>query len=192
MIRRPPRSTLFPYTTLFRSIKKKYGPEALLCDTGDVTDRDQYWRIAHAFGTPNTVEHGAICDTPRRHGPKLIVGGKRWEPDIYRPVSVRQPDGSLQWYNKHDAKLIIYCGWNPFTATRMSWESRGTIRAMRENVCRVIVVDPSLSNTAAKADAWIPIRPSTIGDFYAAMLRDRKSTRLNSSHTDISRMPSSA
>src|SRR3712207_7057624 len=27
MIRRPPRSTLFPYTTLFRSIKDKYGDD---------------------------------------------------------------------------------------------------------------------------------------------------------------------
>src|SRR5574340_1563174 len=31
MIRRPPRSTLFPYTTLFRSeFKKKYGPRGVL------------------------------------------------------------------------------------------------------------------------------------------------------------------
>src|SRR5687767_15961847 len=27
MIRRPPRSTLFPYTTLFRSVQRVYGPE---------------------------------------------------------------------------------------------------------------------------------------------------------------------
>src|SRR3712207_2657759 len=28
MIRRPPRSTLFPYTTLFRSLARRYGYEA--------------------------------------------------------------------------------------------------------------------------------------------------------------------
>src|SRR2546425_8912668 len=27
MIRRPPRSTLFPYTTLFRSLRRIHGPE---------------------------------------------------------------------------------------------------------------------------------------------------------------------
>src|SRR2546429_3819808 len=32
MIRRPPRSTLFPYTTLFRSLKKGWGPMTLLSD----------------------------------------------------------------------------------------------------------------------------------------------------------------
>src|SRR5438552_18622016 len=35
MIRRPPRSTLFPYTTLFRSIGGRPGrPLGLVCDTG--------------------------------------------------------------------------------------------------------------------------------------------------------------
>src|SRR5256885_749692 len=29
MIRRPPRSTLFPYTTLFRSDRERFGPQAL-------------------------------------------------------------------------------------------------------------------------------------------------------------------
>src|SRR2546425_8825933 len=29
MIRRPPRSTLFPYTTLFRSLRPLIGPEAI-------------------------------------------------------------------------------------------------------------------------------------------------------------------
>ncbi|MCC6043981.1 MAG: molybdopterin-dependent oxidoreductase [Desulfurococcaceae archaeon] len=152
-------------------IKKKYGPEAVLMDTGDVTDRDQYWRLFFAFGTPNCVEHGAICDTPRRHGPKLAVEGKRWEPDIMRPVPVRMPDGSIQWYDKHDAKLIIYIGWNPFTATRIVWETIGTVRAKVENGCKVYVVDPGYSNTAALADKWFPIRPGTDADLAAAMLR---------------------
>src|SRR2546430_4085786 len=32
MIRRPPRSTLFPYTTLFRSARERTGAEGLLRD----------------------------------------------------------------------------------------------------------------------------------------------------------------
>src|SRR5699024_11791900 len=38
MIRRPPRSTLFPYTTLFRS-----WPPIILCDTAYVTRRHRCW-----------------------------------------------------------------------------------------------------------------------------------------------------
>lgn len=152
-------------------IKKKYGPESVIMDCGDVTDRDQYYRLFFAYGTPHCVEHGAICDTPRRHGPKLIFGGKRVEPDVMRPQLVRQPDGSLKKDYTYKTKLIIYNGWNPFVATRIFYENRGTVGAQVENGCKVVVVDPSLSNTASKADVWLSPRAGTDGDLFAAMLR---------------------
>ena len=40
-----------------------------------------------------------------------------------------------------------------------------------ENGCKVVVVDPSLSNTAAKADLWLAPRAGTDGDLFGAMLR---------------------
>ncbi|MCB2216983.1 MAG: molybdopterin-dependent oxidoreductase [Desulfobulbaceae bacterium] len=153
------------------AIKEKHGPESIIMDSGDVTDRDQYWRLGFGFGTPNCVEHGAICDTPRRHGPKLIVGGKRWEPDLMRPVYVRQADGSLKKDMSYKTKLIIYCGWNPFVATRIMYENRGTVGAQVETGCKYFVIDPSFSNTAALADKWVAPRPGTDNDIFAAMLR---------------------
>src|SRR2546429_7369241 len=38
MIRRPPRSTLFPYTTLFRSMNSRSPPEAAPCPPGSWTE----------------------------------------------------------------------------------------------------------------------------------------------------------
>ncbi len=152
-------------------IKKKYGAESVIMDCGDITDRTQYYRLFFAYGTPHCCEHGAICDTPRRHGPKLIFGGKRVEPDVMRPQLVRQPDGSLKKQYGYKTKLIIYNGWNPFVATRIFYESRGTVNAQVHNGCKVIVVDPSLSNTASKADMWLSPRAGTDGDLFAAMLR---------------------
>lgn len=152
-------------------IKKAYGAESVIMDCGDVTDRDQYYRLFFAFGTPNCVEHGSICDTPRRHGPKLILGGKRIEPDLMKPQLVRQPDGSLKQNMTYENKLIIYNGWNPFVATRIYYENRGTVAAQVENGCKVVVIDPSLSNTAARADLWLSPRAGTDGDLFAAMLR---------------------
>lgn len=152
------------------AVKKQNGPEAVIMDAGDVTDRDCYWRLFFAFGTPHCTEHGAICDTPRRHGPKLMFGGKRVEPDVMRPVLVRQADGTLKNDYTYRTKLIVYAGWNPFTATRINYESRGTVGAKVAGA-KIIVIDPALSNTAAKADQWIPIRPGTDADLFAAMLR---------------------
>lgn len=151
-------------------IKQQHGAESVIMDAGDVTDRDPYYYLFRAFGTPHTVEHGAICDTPRRHGPKLMFGGKRVEPDIMRPVLVRQPDGSLKNDYRYRTRLIVYAGWNPFTATRIVYESRGTVEAKLAGA-RLIVIDPAFSNTATKADQWIPIRPGADPDLFAAVLR---------------------
>jgi anaerobic selenocysteine-containing dehydrogenase len=150
--------------------KEKYGPESVIMDCGDVTDRTPYYYLFRAFGTPHTVEHGSICDTPRRHGPKLMFGGKRVEPDIMRPVLVRQADGSLKNDYSYRTRLIVYAGWNPFTATRIVYESRGTVEAKLAGA-KIIVIDPAFSNTATKADRWIPIRPGTDPDLFAAVLR---------------------
>ena len=157
--------------TRLTAIKKKHGAESVIMDSGDVTDRDHYWRLFFAFGTPNCTEHGAICDTPRRHGPKLMLNGKRIEPDIMRPQLVRQGDGSLKWDSTYRTKLIVYNGWNPFVATRIAYESRGTVAAQVEAGCKVVVIDPALSNTAAKADLWLSPRAGTDGDLFGAMLR---------------------
>src|SRR3712207_9434757 len=51
MIRRPPRSTLFPYTTLFRSAR---GVEAILRSVLDRPERER------RIGRPGTVERPAL------------------------------------------------------------------------------------------------------------------------------------
>ena len=51
----------------------------------------------------------------------------------------------------------------------------------------------SLAQTRINADVEAPVTGLSVGIFYGVcIVLDRKSTRLNSSHTDISRMPSSA
>src|SRR3712207_8413567 len=57
MIRRPPRSTLFPYTTLFRSDREHGGPQA--------------WRVradAHVQGAHHQDRGGGVRGAGRRQG----------------------------------------------------------------------------------------------------------------------------
>src|SRR5688572_32674578 len=60
MIRRPPRSTLFPYTTLFRS--------------------GQFYNISHDMGIPYRVcgglqDNGSWCGPSRRRG---VITNAQW------------------------------------------------------------------------------------------------------------------
>src|SRR2546426_3584328 len=60
MIRRPPRSTLFPYTTLFRSVffaPKGNRIPAVGQNAIWIAHRRELWRVAHAsqYGTPSDV-----------------------------------------------------------------------------------------------------------------------------------------
>src|SRR5256885_12385007 len=71
MIRRPPRSTLFPYTTLFRAsptISSGVRSLGLMCGAGALPARmagearRQGWRVV-AFTFPGAGELGAAADT---------------------------------------------------------------------------------------------------------------------------------
>src|SRR3712207_8016291 len=70
MIRRPPRSTLFPYTTLFRSPKTKTGVRSGLPKSSEVTlqtDQHEYWpgHVVHFRALVHgaaRVEHAASED----------------------------------------------------------------------------------------------------------------------------------
>ena len=151
-------------------IKKESGPEAVFLDCGDVTDREAYYRLFHAFGTPNTYNHGSICDTNRRWGQGIMMGDERPLPDVQRPVLIRNDKGEKYLKKSHDARLILSIGANPFVATRFNYMSYGIPAAREENKCIYIVVDPAYTNSASLADIWLPIKPGTDAALLAAMI----------------------
>lgn len=152
------------------AIKKKYGPESVFLDCGDVTDREAYYRLFHAFGTPNTFHHGSICDPNRRWGQGIMTGDERPLPDIQRPFLIRNDDGEPVLKTSHDIKLLLNIGVNPFVASRFNYMSSGIPAAREENRCVYIVIDPAFTNSAAHADIWLSIIPGADAALLAAML----------------------
>jgi len=151
-------------------IKNRYGPESVFLDCGDVTDREAYYRLFHAFGTPNTYNHGSVCDTNRKWGQFIMTGDERPLPDVQRPLLTRDDNNELHLHNRHDARLILNIGVNPFVATRFNYMSKGITAARQENGCIYIVIDPAYTNSAAHADIWLPILPGTDTALLAGML----------------------
>src|SRR5256885_8078258 len=67
MIRRPPRSTLFPYTTLFRSARAQQLPQFLVIHVGAVERRGQLLHAAVLAAQPRdfTLQAGLLDRSPR-------------------------------------------------------------------------------------------------------------------------------
>src|SRR3712207_9496413 len=76
MIRRPPRSTLFPYTTLFRS-----EPTTLA-----VRERPSVILVVGVNGTGKTTTIGKLAQKLRQHGRAVVVGAA----DTFRAAAEEQ------------------------------------------------------------------------------------------------------
>src|SRR5258708_30633240 len=81
MIRRPPRSTLFPYTTLFRSSKNCAARPALITRTSQVDVKaaigDVFKGVLHRLGEGNTRPDGQSLQMVLEQWP-----GGRWFRDL--------------------------------------------------------------------------------------------------------------
>src|SRR5256886_8284155 len=78
MIRRPPRSTLFPYTTLFRSLTLKNGTK--------VTTAEQWWKLRRAEIAEDMARE--VYGRVPRDVPKVTWTAKVSEPEFVGRTSV--------------------------------------------------------------------------------------------------------
>jgi len=131
-------------------IKKKYGPQAVVWFSEDHSFTHVQKDFCAAYGTPNYHNHSNLCDVARKAGYKTVMGVERPVPDF------------------KNAKYTLLFGWNPLGA--MKWAHLpAMMNRGRENGMKLVVVDPVFSQTAAKANEWIPIRPGTDGPMALAM-----------------------
>ena len=102
------------------------------------------------FGSPNYSMHSNLCDVARKASFKMAMGDDRPLADFLQ------------------AKYILLFGWNPTSAIKWVYLPRIITRGI-ERGARMVVVDPYLSDTAAKAQEWVKIRPGTDGAMALAM-----------------------
>ena len=67
-----------------------------------------------------------------------------------------------------NSRYVILWGMNNLGANQGLWESRELIEAKKRG-CKLVVVDPNFTETAQKADEWLPIRPGADGALALAM-----------------------
>src|SRR2546430_7776225 len=82
MIRRPPRSTLFPYTTLFRSLHRRSGIQQQLAHRGEVSPLASLPR-------PRSAEHTSELQSQSNLVCRLLLEKKKPEPILM--IKTRPP-----------------------------------------------------------------------------------------------------
>jgi thiosulfate reductase / polysulfide reductase chain A len=134
-------------------IKEEHGPEAVVYlwhhDPNTVFAGHL---LTELYGTPNLYGHTSGCEQDRRLACLTLFG---------------------HVFPMHDfahSRYVMLWGMNMFGANQGLWESRALADAMSRG-CKLVVVDPNLTQTAAKADEWIAINPGTDGALALAMCR---------------------
>ncbi len=125
-------------------------PEQVFWLTEDASFVDIQTDFTKLYGTPNFGLHSNLCDVSRKASFKAVMGHDRPLADFV------------------NSKYILLFGWNPTSAIKWVYLPRIITRAL-ENGARMVVVDPYLSDTAAKGQEWVPIRPGTDGALALAL-----------------------
>ncbi|QZA88667.1 molybdopterin-dependent oxidoreductase [Salinarchaeum sp. IM2453] len=107
------------------------------------TIRPRLWR--NGLGSINSYHHAGVCGitclTAAASGHKGGKGKGYQHPDI------------------RNSEYIIAWGANPLVATKGPVWTASQISNARQNGLRLDVVDPRMSETAEKADKWVPVKP---------------------------------
>lgn len=131
-------------SAVLKDLQRRKEEEKLVWMSEDhsfVNIQDDFCKL---FGTPNYVNHSNICDVARKASFSSVMGDGRPLADFA------------------ESKYFLIFGWNPTSALKWVHLPR-IINKGLENGARMVVVDPHLSDTAAKAHMWVPIRPGTDG-----------------------------
>lgn len=134
-------------------IRRVHGPQSIALWQNLNMDRpDIFQRFVHALGSPNFIGHISTCDASRLLGGAMTYGASR------------------AVYDYAHAECIVAVGINPLGAKDLVHAAREILGA-RERGATLVTVDPRLSETAARSDLWLPIRPGTDGVLLAGLGR---------------------
>ena len=132
-----------------RELKTKYGPQTLVWVAHPETawPLEQHWNAA--FGSPNLTGHAPTCYSSRS-------------------VSYNTTFGDLPAVDYANVKYYISPGRNLIEGINNGVVQK--IAAAKANGAKIIALDPRMSNFAAWADEWLPIKPGTDGALLLALI----------------------
>ena len=136
-----------------KEIADKWGPEAVaLTCHHDPNTVFYHHLLRDLYGSPNMYAHTSGCEQDRRSACLTIFG---------------------HVFPMHDfanARYVMLWGMNMLGANQGLFESRALLEAKKRG-CKLVVIDPAFTETAQKADEWLPVKPGTDGALALAMCK---------------------
>lgn len=153
--------------------------ERISWDEATTIITDKWKEVAETYGpAANAFLKGSGNITPDAHLALLLqrtMGATRIDPAADRALYVAGP-ASLGYSQRFcgsgyedvlDAKNIIIWGWNPTESS--AYQAHYYLRA-HQNGAKLIVIDPTYTILASKADMFVPIHPGTDGALAMALI----------------------
>jgi anaerobic dimethyl sulfoxide reductase subunit A len=148
------------YAGKIKEVSGKYGNQAILWypgrGTGGLARLAAKQRFPNTFGGMTTI-WGSLCIQNKIGAAPTVFGTPNSESDL----------DTIK-----DAKLAIIWGYGFADSNRrvdFAGEGMRILMDAKERGTRIVVIDPFFSQTAAKANQWIPINPGTDGAMALAM-----------------------
>lgn len=124
-----------------KAIRDAYTSCGYLFSAGSDMQSGFVSRFAEVYGSFNVTSHESLC----------LISNNRAYLDTY---------GEVPFADVINSKYILMPGANRFEAL-VTPDSMDLMTAMRDRGCKLVVLDPRYTKTAALADEWHPIRPGT-------------------------------
>ncbi|MGL5947678.1 MAG: formate dehydrogenase subunit alpha [Aeromonas sp.] len=128
-------------------LRQQFGPDSVYWLGSAKFSNEQAYlfrKFAALWGTNNVDHQARICHSTTVAGVANVWG--------YGAMT-----NSLN--DMHNSKSIMFIGSNPAEAHPVAM--RHILLAKERNACKILVVDPRRTRTAAKADMYLPLRPGT-------------------------------
>lgn len=124
-------------------LKNKYGAETISTIGGtNRTDDFARRRFFNLLGSPNVIHTAPDCWIPNFLTEASSFGWGAFDPEV-----------------ANGSRCVVIWGHNPGASYLP--EMRTILEAREKVGTRIIVIDPRFSETAAKADLWLPIKPGS-------------------------------
>ena len=133
-----------------QTIRKEHTPCGVMFMAGSDLQSQFVNRFAEVFGSFNVTSHESNC----------LMSNTRAYLDTF---------GEAPFADVLNSKYVLMAGANRFEAL-VTPDSMDLMTAMRERGCKLVVLDPRFTKTAALAQEWWPIKPGTDMAFMLAVM----------------------